>query len=144
MSQAMGVCSVCRRHGYELPRGVSVVDCLAAFCEHPSHGGPAREDRGPEVPAAALVLVAGNTYPVRGALKDLGGVWDKSAKGWRVPADRAAEALALVTGAGRGSRRSGGARRVYGSRYTRFEGGAEVYTNRAGRCEDAPCCGCCS
>ncbi|QFG04665.1 hypothetical protein PBI_KEZIACHARLES14_91 [Mycobacterium phage Keziacharles14] len=22
--------------------------------------------------------------------------------------------------------------------------GAELYVNRAGRCEDAPCCGCCS
>lgn len=31
-----------------------------------------------------------------------------------------------------------------GSRYTRFSSGAEVYTNRNGRCEDAPCCGCCS
>lgn len=31
-----------------------------------------------------------------------------------------------------------------GSSYTRFSGGAEVYTNRNGRCEDAPCCGCCS
>lgn len=32
----------------------------------------------------------------------------------------------------------------YGSTYTRFSSGAEVYTNRRGRCEDAPCCGCCS
>lgn len=32
----------------------------------------------------------------------------------------------------------------YGSTYTRFSSGAEVYTNRNGRCEDAPCCGCCS
>jgi len=27
---------------------------------------------------------------------------------------------------------------------TRFSSGAEVYRNRHGRCEDAPCCGCCS
>jgi len=27
---------------------------------------------------------------------------------------------------------------------TRFSSGAEVYQNRRGRCEDAPCCGCCS
>jgi hypothetical protein len=32
----------------------------------------------------------------------------------------------------------------YGSRYTRFSSGAEVFTNVRGRCEDAPCCGCCS
>lgn len=28
--------------------------------------------------------------------------------------------------------------------YTRFSDGQEVYQNRRGRCEDAPCCGCCS
>ena len=27
---------------------------------------------------------------------------------------------------------------------TRFSSGAEIYRNSAGRCEDAPCCGCCS
>lgn len=27
---------------------------------------------------------------------------------------------------------------------TRFSSGAVVYQNRRGRCEDAPCCGCCS
>ena len=31
-----------------------------------------------------------------------------------------------------------------GSSYARFSSGAEVFTNRNGRCEDAPCCGCCS
>ena len=30
------------------------------------------------------------------------------------------------------------------STVTRFSSGEEIYTNRAGRCEDAPCCGCCS
>ena len=34
--------------------------------------------------------------------------------------------------------------RERGSSYTRFSSGAEVFTNRAGRCIDAPCCGCCS
>jgi hypothetical protein len=34
--------------------------------------------------------------------------------------------------------------RSRGSTYTRFNSGAEVYTNRNGRCEDAPCCGCCT
>jgi hypothetical protein len=27
---------------------------------------------------------------------------------------------------------------------TRFSDGAVIYQNRRGRCEDAPCCGCCS
>ncbi len=35
-------------------------------------------------------------------------------------------------------------RGAYASNYTRFSSGAEVFTNRNGRCEDAPCCGCCS
>ena len=30
------------------------------------------------------------------------------------------------------------------SHYTRFSSGAEVFVNKRGRCEDAPCCGCCS
>lgn len=44
--------------------------------------------------------------------------------------------------AGRSARERGGRR--YGSTYTRFSSGAESFTNRNGRCEDAPCCGCCS
>ena len=40
--------------------------------------------------------------------------------------------------------RPSGNRPRYGSRYTRFSSGAEVFTNARGRCEDAPCCGCCS
>ncbi len=31
-----------------------------------------------------------------------------------------------------------------GSSYSRLSSGAEIYTNRGGRCEDAPCCGCCT
>ena len=30
------------------------------------------------------------------------------------------------------------------SNYATFSSGETVYQNRAGRCEDAPCCGCCS
>ena len=102
---------------------------------------------------ADTVLITGNTFPVKEAIKLLGGRWDSKAKGWLVPADKAEEARALVTGAGpkrpahtgswTGYRGRGGRRR-YGSTYTRFSSGAEVFTNRSGRCEDAPCCGCCS
>lgn len=31
-----------------------------------------------------------------------------------------------------------------GSSYSRFSSGAESYQNNDGRCEDAPCCGCCN
>lgn len=30
------------------------------------------------------------------------------------------------------------------SNVTTFSSGATIYTNKRGRCEDAPCCGCCS
>lgn len=81
-----------------------------------------------------MTAIIGNTYPHRAALRAMGGEWDGRAKAWNVPDDKADEARALV------ARRE----RRYGSVYTRFSSGAEVYRNRAGRCEDAPCCGCCS
>lgn len=51
-------------------------------------------------PTGETVLVTGNTYPVRDALVALGGRWDGTAKGWRVPAAKADAARALVAGAG--------------------------------------------
>jgi len=87
-------------------------------------------------------LITGNTYPVKDAIKALGGRWDSAAKGWRVPADRAADARALVAGTGPSTSRARASR--YRSNYTRFSSGAEVFSNARGRCEDAPCCGCCS
>lgn len=53
-----------------------------------------------------------------------------------------AEAVETADGAPIGS--YGRPARRTRSTYTRFSSGAESYTNRAGRCEDAPCCGCCS
>jgi hypothetical protein len=49
----------------------------------------------------ASVLVTGNTYPVKDAIRALGGRWDAAAKGWRVPADKAERARSLVAGAPR-------------------------------------------
>lgn len=90
------------------------------------------------------VLITGNTYPVKDKLRLMGGRWNPDAQGWNIPADRADEARAIVAAAGPSTyvpkRRSYGRR----SSYTRFSSGAEVYTNKKGRCEDAPCCGCCS
>lgn len=87
-------------------------------------------------------LITGNTYPVKDLLKALGGRWNSTARGWDVPSDRAEEARAIVAQAPVSAPRGGGRRDV--SNYTRFASGAEVYTNKRGRCEDAPCCGCCS
>lgn len=95
----------------------------------------------------ATELITGNTYPCREQLRALGGTWDRTAQGWRVPGAFAQMARDIVTAAGpvdpnftprprRASR--------YRSTYTRFASGSEQYTNKNGRCEDAPCCGCCT
>lgn len=85
--------------------------------------------------------ITGNTYPVRAELRALGGRWDAKAQGWIFPAELAARARDIVASAGPSRPRS---TRRYGSTYTRYAGGGESYQNRNGRCEDAPCCGCCS
>lgn len=94
------------------------------------------------------VAITGNTYPVRTQLRALGGEWNAAEKAWMVPEERVAEARALVSNRGahgeRAAARETPHRDRYGSRYTRFAGGGEHYVNRRGRCEDAPCCGCCS
>lgn len=97
-----------------------------------------------------MQLITGNTYPVRDKIKALGGTWDKFAKGWHVPDDKAAEARLLVVGAPPSrppSRRTPRRFRHDGrgvSNVARFSSGSVVFTNKQGRCEDAPCCGCCS
>jgi hypothetical protein len=45
------------------------------------------------------VLVTGNTFPVKDQIKAMGGRWDGDAKGWKVPADKADAAKALVASA---------------------------------------------
>jgi hypothetical protein len=47
----------------------------------------------------ASVRIEGNTYPVKDALKALGARWDADSKAWMVPAEKADQARALVTGA---------------------------------------------
>lgn len=92
-----------------------------------------------------MTTITGNTYPVRRQLAALGGHWNEAKQGWDMPDHQVAAAQQLVASAPastpRAPRRSRFAR--YGS-YARFSSGAEVYRNARGRCEDAPCCGCCS
>ena len=85
-----------------------------------------------------MVTVTGNTYPVREKMRAMGGRWNKAAQGWDF-ADplTAADAQTVVNSAGAG--RSRGRSVAY-----RFSSGAVMYQNSRGRCEDAPCCGCCS
>jgi hypothetical protein len=96
--------------------------------------------------ATTTVLITGKTFPVKDQIKALGGRWNAKAKGWDVPEAQADAARALVSQAGGPTSAPQLRRRFsrYGSRYTRFSSGAEVFTNARGRCEDAPCCGCCS
>ena len=95
-----------------------------------------------------MKTITGNTYPVKEQIKALGGRWNPDAQGWNVPDDKADEAQALVNAAGPSTYTP---RRSYRSRrssawagVTRFSSGETVYRNPRGRCEDAPCCGCCS
>lgn len=81
------------------------------------------------------IAISGNTYPVKEQIKALGGKWDKWAKCWMVPAEKAREAQALVDNAPKSGRVSN---------IFRFSSGHVAYRNKAGRCEDAPCCGCCT
>lgn len=63
--------------------------------------------------------------------------WDKAAK----------KATLVSRGTGQPAQAAPQGRTMrarYGSHYARFSSGAEVFTNKRGRCEDAPCCGCCS
>ena len=92
-----------------------------------------------------MQLITGNTYPVKDAIKSLGGTWNKAQQGWNVPDENAEAARQLVADSPSASPRASSRGRYRSvSNYTRFAGGGEVYTNRRGRCEDAPCCGCCS
>lgn len=85
-----------------------------------------------------MQTITGNTYPVKEQIKTLGGRWNSAAQGWDVPDDKADEARALVAAAGPSTytpraRRTGRG----GYRYRTYA------TRPRGRCEDAPCCGCC-
>ena len=85
------------------------------------------------------ILITGNTFPVKEQIKALGGKWNRRSRGWQVPAENADEARDLVENASINDERD--------SRVDTFyfpATGRTVYQNSNGRCEDAPCCGCCS
>jgi hypothetical protein len=85
-------------------------------------------------------LITGNTYPFRKSLADLGGKWNAKEKGWEVPDVNAETARQLVSG-------SSPVKNRYEDRYVSNiyqVGNTELFRNKKGRCEDAPCCGCCN
>ena len=85
--------------------------------------------------------ITGNTYPVKDAIRAMGGRWNARAKAWEVPDELEAAARALV-GEGQMGRRPQGyyaSRRDPGGLYT--PGGRCIGRVSCG-CEDYPCCGC--
>lgn len=86
------------------------------------------------------VLITGNTYPVKDQIKALGGRWDAVAKGWRVPAAKAAHAQALVSHAPKGyvrtaeDVRSDRSRRAPRGRWTGCSCGSREDEARASDC----------
>ena len=94
-----------------------------------------------------MTTITGNTYPVKEQLKALpgGARWNKNAQGWEGQDSDADAARAIVEAAGPSTYVPRPRRETrYRSNYARFSGGGEWYQNKRGRCEDAPCCGCCS
>jgi hypothetical protein len=91
-----------------------------------------------------MSLITGNTYPVKEQIKALGGRWNKALQGWDVPESAAEQCRAIVAGAGKSTYVPRVSRYASRSVYTRYSSGAESFQNSRGRCEDAPCCGCCS
>ena len=89
------------------------------------------------------ILITGNTYPVKEQIKALGGKWSKAGQGWIVPAEVAEECRALVNNAPPTPPRRG-YEKYKSHRFYFPSTGGELYQNKNGRCEDAPCCGCCS
>jgi hypothetical protein len=88
-----------------------------------------------------MITVTGNTYPHRAVLGNMGGRWNAVARGWDFEDAEVARQAQEIVGSSVASPRGRGRRQSY---YTRFSSGAEVFVNKRGRCEDAPCCGCCS
>lgn len=84
------------------------------------------------------VILAGRTYPVRAEIKAMGGRWDPARKHWTVPAERAAEAAALVEAAASAARSKEETIECHecGGRYTYSE------VRRHGGCWWSSYCGC--
>ena len=59
-----------------------------------------------------MTKVTGNTYPVKDALRALGGRWEPWSKSWVVPDDKAEAAQKLVAGSGPAKPKTGRAPRV--------------------------------
>ena len=55
-----------------------------------------------------MTAITGNTYPVKDAIKAMGGRWNADQKSWMVPDEKADDARKLVSGAPIQPREAGG------------------------------------
>lgn len=87
-----------------------------------------------------MTWITGNTYPNRHVIKPLGFTWNKRAKAWERTLPLTPEEEETLTALP-------GIVVDYGSLGvvidTRPERPLRSYKQTYGRCEDAPCCGCC-
>lgn len=81
---------------------------------------------------SSRITISGNTYPVKDQIKALGGRWDADRKVWTVPADRAAEAQALVAGAPKGYVAGGSSRASSSGRCGKCGDPLSAYEQRRG------------
>jgi transcription elongation GreA/GreB family factor len=97
--------SVKCRNGHEVPSPLNRESVLAASAI-PCVTLP--DDFFEPVPVPtqpqAREAITGNTYPIKNQLKNVGGRWNAEQKAWMVPADKAAQAKALVTAVKKNSR----------------------------------------
>lgn len=94
------------------------------------------------------LLLTGNTYPAKEAIKAAGGIWDGTAQGWLMPDQETFDALtaycATLTESMPLPRRSRASRnRRPRAPRPQNSGFSTIQQSPNGRCEDAPCCGCC-
>jgi len=102
------------------------------------------------IPETKEVLITGDTYRVRHEIKALGGQWNARRKGWLLPQDQweaAEQQLTYQDDIPDEEEFHASETRKYDdyvSHFTVTSSGHEMYRNKNGRCEDAPCCGCCN
>lgn len=84
-----------------------------------------------------MTFISGNTYPNRHIIKPLGFSWDKQGKYWKRPLPLTPEEETTLSDVK-------GIIVDYGSQGIVIDTRpARTHKQIYGRCEDAPCCGCC-
>lgn len=82
-----------------------------------------------------MTLITGNTYPNRNTIKSMGFTWNKRFQAWQSSLPLTPDQIDALSG-------------LNGIIVNEGNGSKDLIDNRTykqiyGRCEDAPCCGCC-